>query len=353
MERSNSLSKSDNEKTKAITFAIVGCGAIAQRHAAHIGNFGHLTAVCDIDVAKAESLSEKYPGTVSYSSIDNLLDGTAQFDVAVICTPNGLHAAHALQAMEAGHHVVVEKPMALTTGDCRSMIQTSERTGKKLFAVKQNRYNPPVAAIKKLIDEGKLGRMLSCHLNCCWNRGKDYYENPWKGTKRLDGGTLFTQFSHFIDLLYWLFGEVEATHAFMDNMAHQGIIEFEDCGSVALRFKSGCLGSIHFTINSFGKNMEGSLTVFGEKGTVKIGGQYLNELEYQNIEGYTIAGLPKGNPPNDYGNYVGSMSNHGKVYENIVDVLINNAPLHTDPYDAMMTVEIIERIYRSAIVHQS
>jgi len=269
-------------------------------------------------------------------------------DVVAVCTPNGLHAEHSIRSIKAGNHVLCEKPMAIRVSDCIDMIKAAEAHNRRLFIVKQNRYNPPVIALRNLIDEGRLGRICSVQLNCFWNRNPVYFENSWKGTLDLDGGTLFTQFSHFIDLLYWLVGDVSDVHAFTDNMIHKGVIEFEDQGVAILRFKNGAIGTVCFTINACKKNMEGSLTVFGEKGTVKIGGQYLNELEYQMIENFEIADLPKGNPPNQYGTYVGSMSNHDKVYENLVDVLRGGGSIGTMGIEGMKTVEIIEAMYRSA-----
>ena len=234
-------------------------------------------------------------------------------------------------------------------------MQEAKKAGKHLVVVKQNRFNPPVAAVKKLLDDKKLGKIYSIQLNCFWNRDAKYYENSWKGTMALDGGTLFTQFSHFIDLLYWMFGDVKQVKAFKKNFAHKNIIEFEDTGVVLLEFvqkdslgENGVIGTINYTVNSFQKNMEGSLTIFGEKGTVKIGGQYLNELEYQQIQDYVIADLPIGNTANEYGFYQGSMSNHDKVYQNLVDVIQNNAAMAASSNDGLKTVEIIERIYAAA-----
>ncbi|MFY7898737.1 MAG: Gfo/Idh/MocA family protein [Chitinophagaceae bacterium] len=327
-----------------IQFAIIGCGRIAQRHALHIANFGKLAAVCDIDIDKATQLGNQYQATF-YTQITDLLSTEKQVDIIVICTPNGLHASQSIQALKAGFHVLVEKPMAITTADGEQMIAEAIKAKKYLFPVKQNRYNPPVVAVKEALDNGYLGKIYSLHLNCFWNRGASYYANSWKGTKALDGGTLFTQFSHFIDLLYWLNGDVASVKALAGNFVHKNIIEFEDTGAVLLQFTNGSIGSIHYTVNSYQKNMEGSLTIFAEKGTVKIGGQYLNELDYQCIEGYEIKNLAKGNPPNQYGNYVGSMSNHDKVYENVVAVLQNNQALATTAFDALQTVTIIEKIY--------
>ena len=330
-----------------IKFAIVGCGRIAQRHAEHISKRGQLVAVCDIVEDKAQQLANTY-GAKAYTSYADMLANETSIDVIAVCSPNGLHAQHSIEGLKAGFHVLCEKPMGLSVKECGEMIQAAERANKRLFAIKQNRYNPPVAAVKEIIDAGKLGKVLSVQLSCFWNRNTDYYANSWKGTKDLDGGTLYTQFSHFIDLLYWLIGDVEDIAAYMGNFAHEGIIEFEDTGVVILKFTNGAIGTVNYTVNSFDKNMEGSLTIFGEKGTVKIGGQYLNELEYQQIQDFRIENLPEGNKANNYGNYTGSMSNHDKVYDNLIDVLTHNAPITTSSYEGMKTVEIIEKIYRAA-----
>ena len=186
-------------------------------------------------------------------------------------------------------------------------------------------------------------------MNCFWNRNPEYYlQSDWKGTKKLDGGTLYTQFSHFIDLLYFLFGDVKYVEAMTKNFMHDQIIEFEDTGVVLIEFYNGIIGTINYNVNSYLKNMEGSLTVFGEFGTVKIGGQYLNELEYQNIKDYKITNLPEGNPPNNYGQYVGSMSNHNRVYENVIEVLVNQGIIATNGFEGLKTVEIIDKIYTAA-----
>ncbi len=309
-----------------IQFAIIGCGRIAQRHAEHINKFGKLTAVCDVINEKADALAKQY-GANAYYNITDLLANEKDVQVVSICSPNGLHAIHSIESLKAGFHVLCEKPMAINVNDCGEMIKAAEQANKRLFAIKQNRFNPPVEAVKKVIDKGRLGKIYSVQLSCFWNRNADYYANSWKGTKDLDGGTLYTQFSHFVDLLYWMIGDIKDVEAYTGNYAHKEIIEFEDTGVAILKFKNGAIGTINYTVNSFEKNMEGSLTIFGEKGTVKIGGQYLNELEYQNIENYTIQNLPPGNTANNYGNYQGSMSNHDKIYENVVDVLTNNASI--------------------------
>jgi UDP-N-acetyl-2-amino-2-deoxyglucuronate dehydrogenase len=331
---------------KKINFAIVGCGRIAQRHAEHMKNNGELVAVCDIVPDKAMALGTAYNAKV-YNDIDDLLENEKSVDVVSICTPNGLHAQHAIKALRAGFHVLCEKPMAINVHDCGEMIKEAEKANKRLFAIKQNRFNPPVAAVKEAIDNGILGKIYSIQLSCFWNRNDDYYQNSWKGTQALDGGTLYTQFSHFIDLLYWMIGDVKRAYALMGNFAHTNTIEFEDTGVVALEFYNGAIGTINYTVNSYRKNMEGSLTIFAENGTVKIGGQYLNELEYQDIKDFEIKDLPEGNKANNYGTYVGSMSNHDKVYENLVDVLLNGKSISTNSFEGLKTVEIIDKIYQS------
>ncbi|GAB4466611.1 MAG: O-antigen biosynthesis protein WlbA [Thermoflexibacter sp.] len=328
---------------RRIRFAVVGCGNIGKRHIEHINKVGELVAVCDNREERLHSWAVN-----KYTDITDLLANEKNIDVVSICSPNFLHAPHTIAALRAGFHVLCEKPMATSVYDCGEMIKEAERANRRLFIVKQNRFNPPVEAIKKLIDEGKLGKIYSIQLSCFWNRNNDYYTtSDWKGKKNLDGGTLYTQFSHFIDLLYWLIGDVRRVHAFTANYAHQSIIEFEDAGVVALEFYNGVIGTINYTVNAYKKNMEGSLTIFAEKGTVKIGGQYLNELEYQQIENFEIQHLPKGNIANNYGTYQGSMSNHDKVYENVVEVLTNQGIIATNGFEGLKTVEIIDKIYQA------
>lgn len=333
-----------------ISFAIIGCGKIAEKHAMHIQTYGCLVAVCDSVEAKAKILADKY--AVDYFlSVEDLLATKKEIDVVVICTPNGLHAQHTIQCLNKGYHVLVEKPMAIVSPDCKAMMAASVNSGKHLFIVMQNRFNPPVLAVRKALNEGMFGKLYSIQLTCFWNRDKKYYEDSWKGTKELDGGILFTQFSHFIDLLYWLFGEVKTVHAITKNVAHNGVTEFEDCGVVTLEFVNGIIGTVNFSVNSFAKNREGSLTILGEKGIVKIGGEYLNTIDYQQFEKGHLEYSDEVMAPNDYGGYKGSMSNHAKVYENLIDMIQNGKPFYANPLEGLKTVEIIERIYQSAITN--
>ena len=326
-----------------LNFAIIGCGRIARRHAEQMLRHGKLVAVCDIIPEKADEFAKLY-NAKAYYSIEELLLAETDLNLVVVCTPNGLHATHSIKALEAGNDVLCEKPLCIAVEEGKMMIATAEKAGKKLFVVKQNRYNPPVSFLKDLIVTGKLGKIYSFQINCFWNRPEAYYTG-WKGSKELDGGTLFTQFSHFIDLLYWLLGDVAAVKTMSKKFAHPSI-EFEDTGVVAFEMQSGAIGSLNYTVNSFEKNMEGSFTIFAEKGTVKIGGQYLNELEYCHVAGIEKPNLPIGNPANGYGFYQGSMSNHDKVYENLIKALEDDKHEVASAEDGLKTVEIIQRIYK-------
>ena len=328
-----------------LSFGIVGCGRIGNRHAGHIKKLASLKAVCDIDIKRCEEILDDT--SMCFNSIDELLTSKNKPDVISICSPNGLHAEHTIKALRAGCHVLCEKPMALSAYDCGEMIKESEKANRRLFIVKQNRFNPPIKALKEIIEADKLGKIYSVQLNCFWNRNPSYYkDDPWKGSLKMDGGTLYTQYSHFIDLLYWLFGDIKEIKGFSDNFNHNDSIEFEDTGVVAFKFRSGALGTIHHTINSNDCNMEGSITIFSEGGSIKIGGQYLNTVDYQNTNGFELI-HDVGNEANQYGKYQGSMSNHGEVYENVINVLDNKAKIVTNSYEGLKTIEIIERIYES------
>ncbi len=331
-----------------LKFALIGCGRIGERHAQQVIKNGQLSAVCDIDAGKAREFAQKY-NTHAYYNIQNLLADAALFDVAAVCTPNGLHAVHSIAAMKAGMHVLCEKPMAITAVDAQEMINTSRQTGQQLFVVKQNRFNAPVVYVKKLIETGALKNIHSFQLNCFWNRPAAYFTDDWRGTLAMDGGTLYTQFSHFIDLLYWLCGDVVACNGIRNNYMHKNIIEFEDTGTAWLQLANGATGTLHYSINAYSSNMEGSLTIFAENGTVKIGGQYLNELEYFKMEGAEAPPvMEKQSPANQYGFYTGSMSNHHLVYKNLVMALQQPGYSFINMEETLKSVEIIEKIYQNS-----
>ena len=334
-----------------IHFAIVGCGHIAQRHARHIltQKEAVLQGGYDIKKERSEQFAANF-GVKAYGSLPDVL-ADEKVDIVVVCSPNGTHYDISLQALEAGKHVLIEKPMTICKEHCEDLIRTSLDYNRALFVVKQNRFNPPVQAVKSLLLSKKLGQIYSVTINCFWNRNEAYYrQSDWKGTKKLDGGTLFTQYSHFIDIAYYLFGDFEVLQGVTKNANHQSLIDFEDTGHFILRFKkSKAIGSFNYTTAAFRQNMEGSITVFAENGTVKIGGKYLNTIDYQAIKDIEISDLPNSNPANNYGFYEGSMSNHDKVINNVVQALNGREKIMTNAYDGLKVVELIENMYEKAV----
>lgn len=331
-----------------IRFAIVGFGNIGRRHAAQILENANteLVAVCDTDASVAVFVPE---GVAFYTSIDTMLSNTLA-DVLNVCTPNYLHEPHTIAGLRAGMHTVVEKPMAISVAECDRMITAAEETGKTIFAVKQNRYNPPVQEVKKLMAAGQLGDIYMIQVNCFWNRGDAYYAgSDWRGTREKDGGCLFTQFSHFVDILYYLNGPVSDASGWIHNFAHLHNTEVEDTGSFVLRAANNAIINFNFTTCAYERNMEGSITIFAEKGTLKIGGQYLNTIEYQKLETEALPHINITAKANDYGLYQGSMSNHDKVIQNVVDVLHHHKPVMTSAEEGRDVVRIIEQMYSGAV----
>jgi UDP-N-acetyl-2-amino-2-deoxyglucuronate dehydrogenase len=331
-----------------IRFSVIGFGNIGRRHAEHIihNPATELVAVCDVDPHVKSSLPD---GVAFYSDLDEMLKAT-KADVLSVCTPNYLHEPHTIAGLRAGLHTVVEKPMAISVEECDRMIEAAAETGKTIFAVKQNRYNPPVQEVKKLLQKNELGRIFMIQVNCFWNRGEAYYaHSDWRGKRDKDGGCLFTQFSHFVDILYYLNGPIAAAMGDVHNFAHQHNTEVEDTGSFVMRANNGTIINFNFTTCAYEKNMEGSITLLAEKGTVKIGGQYLNTIEYQQMEAAALPHINISAKANDYGLYQGSMSNHDKVVQNVVDVLHHNHAVMTSAEEGREVVKIIEQMYEGAI----
>jgi len=327
----------------SIQFALVGAGHIGWRHAAQMQRCGMLTAVADIDEKKAARLAQAF-GAVAYPSLDALLSAGPP-DVVAVCTPNYLHAAQSIRALESGCHVLCEKPMCLSGTEARAMIAAARQAERHLFVVKQNRFNPPVQLLHRLLHQRRLGRILSFQVNGLWNRPPLYYHNSdWHGKKDRDGGILFTQFSHFIDLLCWLLGDLQVLGVAKDNFMLKGIAEGEDTGVILLRTDEGAIGCLHYTVAAYAKNMEGSITLLGEKGTVKIGGEYLNELDYFRVEEMEAPALSASRPANEYGAYSGSMSNHDEVYDELVKALRQESYDLASAVEAEQTVLLIEKI---------
>lgn len=331
---------------RKIRFGVIGCGHIGKRHAEMIVRNDECELVALCDVAEKNKLNLADNAVPFYATMQEMLLNHPEIDVVCVCTPNGFHAEHSLEALDAGKHIVCEKPMALTKAKCEEIIFKALQVSKQVFCVMQNRYSPPSVWIKKVISEKLLGNVFMVQVNCYWNRDARYYKkDTWKGDAALDGGTLFTQFSHFIDIMYWLFGDITNITANFHDFNHKELTDFEDSGMVHFDFINGGMGCVNYSTSVWDTNLESSLTVIGEKGSVKIGGQYMNEVEYCHIEGYEMPELAESNPANDYGTYKGSAANHHYIIENVVDNLRGRTPISTNALEGLKVVEMIERIY--------
>lgn len=334
----------DNQK---IRFAVVGAGHIGKRHAEMISREEEAELVAMIDIRTKEECEAERFEVPFFNSLEELIESGIEFDVANICTPNGLHASQSLVALQDKKHVVCEKPMGLSKDNCEKVIFKSLQMSKNVFCVMQNRYSPPSEWIKSIVEDKVLGDIFMVQLNCYWNRDARYYKKGgWKGTADLDGGTLFTQFSHFIDIMYWLFGDIDNIQGKFADFTHKDTTAFEDSGFVSFDFVDGGMGSLNYSTAVAQQNLESSMTIIGSKGSVKIGGQYMNEVEVCNVEGYEMPVLRESNPANDYGPYKGSAANHNYVIKNVIDTLKGRTTATTNALEGLKVVEIIERIYK-------
>lgn len=331
-----------------VKFAVIGAGHIGKRHAEMVRRNPHAELVAMSDIRKREECGVQ-DDVAFYQDAEQMLAAHPEIDVVCVCTPNGLHAQHSLVALNHNKHVVVEKPMGLSKVQCEKVLFTALNKSKQVFCVMQNRYSPPSIWIKDVVDRGILGEIFMVQINCFWNRDDRYYKKMnWKGRMDLDGGTLFTQFSHFVDIMFWLFGDITQINSRFMDFSHSQTTDFEDSGTVSFDFVDGGSGSLNFSTAVANQNFESSMTIIAEKGTVKIGGQYMNEVEYCNIEGYEMPELAEGNPANDYGAYKGSAANHVFVIENVIRSLRGEETITTNAMEGLKVVEIIERMYDAA-----
>ena len=323
-------------------------GHIGRRHAALVARHENavLAALIDVRPELADGLAAEFPGVPFFASLEAFLQVGPAADVLTVATPNGLHAPQAVAGLRHGLHVVVEKPIALTKTDAETIVHTALQTGRLVFGVMQNRYSPPAAWLKALVDGGKLGQVFLVQLSCYWNRDARYYQpGGWKGTQALDGGTLFTQFSHFVDLLYWVFGDLANISARFRDFTHAGLTEFEDSGLVSFDLLRGGSGTLSYSTAVWDRNLESSLTVVAERGSLRIAGQYLHQVEYCHIQDYQLPALPPTNPANHYGAFQGSAANHVQVIDNVVATVQRRETATTNALEGLKVVEIIERIY--------
>jgi UDP-N-acetyl-2-amino-2-deoxyglucuronate dehydrogenase len=329
-----------------VKFAIVGCGNIGSRHIAVVDaqENAKISALCDIDREKADKYSTMYGNIPFFTSYEEMLSKT-DADVINICTPHGLHAPMAIAAANHGKNVLVEKPMALTSEEADQMIAAGEKNHVRIMVVKQNRYNIPIALTKKALSSGKLGKIYMVICNVLWNRHEGYYnDSNWRGRKALEGGALYTQVSHFLDLMIWWFGDVVQASSQIATFSHD--IEIEDNGTSRMVFDSGVMGSLNWSTSVYNKNYEGSITILGENGTIKIGGQYLNKIDFWDVQSMPlpedIAFVDK---PNSYGKYQGTSSNHDKVINDVVADLLFERHNTVEGDEGIKTIRAIELIY--------
>jgi UDP-N-acetyl-2-amino-2-deoxyglucuronate dehydrogenase len=326
---------------------LVGCGRISERHFDAIQGQPalKLVAVCDDIAERARAAGEKMsvPAFTNYATM--LAEMPA--DVVAICTPSGLHPRHGIMAAERGLHVICEKPMATRLEEADALVRACDEAGVYLFVVKQNRLNPAIQLLKRSVDLGRFGRIYLANTTVRWNRPQLYYDMaPWRGTWEFDGGAFMNQASHYVDMIQWLVGPVTSVSARTATLARR--IESEDTGVAILRFRNGALGVIEVTMLTYPRNMEGSITIIGEKGTVKVGGTALNRIEhwefaeYDDIDREAEALKVAPNPLSVYG------SGHRPYYENVVKVLCGEAAPGTDGREGRKSLELILGIYESA-----
>jgi UDP-N-acetyl-2-amino-2-deoxyglucuronate dehydrogenase len=328
-----------------VRVALVGCGRISRNHVEAIDRVDglELVAVADSDAARAEAIATER-GIPAFGSLEAMLAGVPS-DLVSICTPSGLHPAHGIVAAQTGRHVLTEKPMAISLAAADELVQACDAAGVQLFVVKQNRLNPPIQLLRRAIDKGRFGRIYSANVTVRWTRPQEYYDaEPWRGTWEFDGGAIMNQASHYVDLMQWLVGPVESVLAKPATQARR--IEAEDSGVAILKFRSGALGVIEVTVLTYPRNLEGSITILGERGSVKVGGTAVNRVEHWMFADYDdddkLVDAASTNPPTVYG------FGHEGYYRNVLKVLRGEARPDTDGRAGRKSLELILGIYESA-----
>jgi UDP-N-acetyl-2-amino-2-deoxyglucuronate dehydrogenase len=333
-----------------IKVEIIGCGNIGKRHIAVFDQNPNtdIIGICDTKNDVATEQASIYANSFPIHNNFNELIENSKADLISICTPHHLHKQMTIEALNSGKNVLVEKPMALTVLDSKAMIESAKTNKKRLYVMKQNRFNVPITITKEALDQNKLGKIYMVQCNVYWNRNPEYYSNSdWRGQKAKEGGALFTQASHFIDLLIWWFGDVVDAKAMIDTKMQN--VEVEDCGNAIMDFKSGVQGSIMWTTSVYNKNYEGSITIVGEKGTIKIGGKYLNKIDFWDVKDNPLRDdIDFTDLPNNYGKYQGTSSNHHKVVTEIVRDLNGEKSNIVEGEEGLKSIEAMEMIYKDA-----
>jgi predicted dehydrogenase len=343
------LSDNELESRNKIRFAVSGFGHIGRRHVEEISRHpeAELAAIADTNAAALGIAQQQYTKVPLFESLKQMLTQSPDIDIVCICTPNGLHIPQGRTILETGKHVLIEKPFGLKKKDCDDLLDLAQAKNKEVFCVLQNRYSPPALLIKSLLEEEKLGKIYWVQVNCFWNRDERYYTpGSWRGTKDLDGGPLFTQFSHFVDLLYWTLGPLKNISGRFSNYNHPALKDLEDTGFFHFRLERGGEGTFSYSTSVSEKNLESSITIIAENGTLKAGGQYMDKIEHFEVKGMTRPELPPSNPPNHYGHFQGSAANHSFVIENVIKALRGQPYEMASAEEAAASVAIIEEVYR-------
>jgi UDP-N-acetyl-2-amino-2-deoxyglucuronate dehydrogenase len=330
---------------RKLDFVLVGCGRAGALHLPYILKYGRLKTVIDTNEEKGREWAKKYNCTF-YIDVEDFIGEEIGVDVVVICSPNYHHFYPARFALCNKMNVLIEKPMVLSLTHADRLIKYANKSNVQIFTVMQNRFNPAVVAVKKVLDKGDFGKLYSIQINCFWNRNSDYYSDDWHGTKSMDGGILFTQFSHFIDLLIWFFGMPDLVKGVANKIAHGKEMEIDDQGAAIMQWKNGMIGTLQYSVNAFEQNREGSITIMGEHGMVKIGGSYLNRIDYQYMKGASLEVKEKNIEANNYGSYTGSMGNHEEVYKSMANNLLKGKPYYTNVKEAKQTIGLIKKIMK-------
>jgi UDP-N-acetyl-2-amino-2-deoxyglucuronate dehydrogenase len=331
---------------RKIRFALAGCGRISANHFGALEKHSaraELVAVCDIDPQAAKAAAAA-TGAQAFDSLMDMLAKT-QTDVVVLSTPSGLHSEQAMAVAESGRHVMTEKPMATRWDDAKRMVAACDAAGVRLFVVKQNRRNATLQMLKRAVGQGRFGRIYMVNINVFWTRPQSYYDSAgWRGTWEFDGGAFMNQASHYVDLLDWLIGPVESLQAYTATLARD--IEVEDTGVMNLRWRSGALGSMNVTMLTYPKNLEGSITILGEKGTVRVGGVAVNEIQQWEFaephEDDARIREASYETTSVYG------FGHPLYYDNVIQVLRGEADPETDGREGLKSMEILIATYLSA-----
>lgn len=322
-------------------FGIVGLGRIGTRHAEEIQAHPNAQWVDAYDIEPHKIPSHFH----IHSDLNEFLENTPA-EIIHVCTPNSSHFDIAHSALLNNKHVVIEKPITLKSQDAQKLNQTALTQNKHIFCVMQNRYSPVSMWLKSITEQGILGKIYSVHVNCAWNRDDRYYHpENWHGKLHLDGGPLYTQFSHFVDLIYWLFGPIQIHNQSFYNHNHSHNTEFEDSGIFHFHNEMLEQGSFHYTTSVFDQNFKSSIEIIAENGTVEVSGQYMNEVQYCHIRNYTLPALAPSPAPNLYPGYQGSASNHHFVIQNVIDTLNGKSKPDTPIEQGISVVETIENVY--------